>query len=78
MNDNLVNTYEQAVSELEKLIDKLEKGNLSLDEAIVAFQEGIKLASYCKTKLDEAEKRITILLEKQDGSFDEKDFTISE
>ena len=76
MADN--NTYERAVSELEKLINKLEAGNLTLDESIAAFQDGIRLAAYCRKKLDEVEKRISILLEKQDGSIEERDYTVAE
>ena len=71
-------TYEQAAAELEKLIDRLEKGNMPLEESLAAFTEGMRLAAYCRQKLDEVEKKMTILLERQDGTLDEQVFSTPE
>ena len=59
---------------LEKIVTELEKGNLNLDESISKFEEGIKISKECNKMLEEAEKKITILLEK-DGNIEEKNFT---
>ena len=51
-------TYEQAFSELETTVQKLEAGNLPLDEAIALYQRGMALAQHCGAKLDNAELSI--------------------
>lgn len=67
-------SFEEALKQLEGVVSNLEKGELSLEEALKVFQKGIVLTEYCNNKLDEAEKKITLLLEKKDGSMEEKDF----
>ena len=67
-------SFEEALKQLEGVVSNLEKGELSLEEALKVFQKGIVLTEYCNNKLDEAEKKITILLEKKDGSIEERDF----
>jgi len=73
-NENPVKSFEEAISELEEIVKKLEKGELSLEESINCFQEGVLLSKYCSEKLDEAERRITILLENENGEIQEQDF----
>lgn len=60
-------TFEQAIAELEEIVKKLEKGELTLDESIGFFQRGVELTKYCNKKLDEAERSITILVEGENG-----------
>ncbi len=60
-------TFEQAVTDLEEIVNKLEKGELTLDESIQCFQRGVELTKYCSKKLDEAERSITMLIEGEDG-----------
>ncbi len=60
-------TFEQAIAELEGIVKKLEKGELTLDESIGYFQRGVELTKYCNKKLDEAERSITILIEGENG-----------
>lgn len=67
-------TFENAMKQLENIVHELESGNLSLDDSIKKFEEGIKLSKYCSAKLDETEKRITILTKGQDKSIIEKPF----
>jgi len=67
-------TFESALKQLEKIVQELESGNLSLEDSIKKFEEGIKLSKYCSTKLDETEKKITLLLKDQDGNIVEKPF----
>ena len=51
-------TFEEAMQELEKLVDSLDKGDVSLDEAIAAYDRGSQLKDYCQKKLQEAKMKI--------------------
>jgi len=65
--------FEESMKELEAIVTELENGNLNLDESVKKFEEGMKIAKQCNTILENAEKKITILLEK-DGELKEEDF----
>ena len=65
--------FEEQMAELEKIVTELEKGDLSLDESVAKFEEGIKLSKKCNKVLEEAEKKITILVN-QDGEVKEENF----
>ena len=54
--------FEKAMEELEKITTELEKGNLSLDESVELFEKGMKISKECNEKLENAEKRITMLI----------------
>lgn len=69
--------FEEAMEQLEKIAQELEKGNLSLEESISKFEEGMKLSKQCNNMIEEAEKKITILLSK-DGKMEEQDFSEKE
>ena len=69
------NTFENNMEKLEKVVTELENENLSLDESVKKFEEGIELSKKCNEILQNAEKKITILLEKADD-FDEEEFNI--
>jgi len=69
-------SFEDAMLELEGIVSKLEQGDVSLEEAITNFQQGIELSRYCAARLDEAEKKISILLQNEEGNLIEKDFDI--
>ena len=56
-------TFEDALGQLEKLVDSMEQGEMSLDDSLKAFEEGIKLTRQCQKSLDEAEQKVKILLE---------------
>ena len=60
-------TFEQAMEKLEQIVQDLESGDPSLDGAIKNFEEGIKLSKFCSEKLDEMEKRISVLLKNDAG-----------
>jgi exodeoxyribonuclease VII small subunit len=64
--------FEDALKKLEKIVEELEKGNLSLDEALKKYQEGIELASVCAQRLDNAKKKIDLLVKKRKGDFELK------
>lgn len=59
--------FEDALNKLEKIVSKLEEGNTSLEESLKLFEEGIRLSRFCNQKLEEAEKRVEILLKGKDG-----------
>lgn len=59
--------FEKSLEKLEGLVKKLESGELSLEDSVKAFEEGVQMASHCSKKLDEAEKKVEILLQK-DGT----------
>lgn len=65
--------YEQAALELESVVKLLEGGDLTLEDSIKMFERGIGLVRLCNNKLDEIEKRISILIEGKNGVI-EKDF----
>lgn len=67
-------SFEEAMSELEKVVNELEKADLSLDESVKKFQEGMELSNYCNQLLEDAEKKISILIENKNGEIEEKDF----
>jgi exodeoxyribonuclease VII small subunit len=68
--------FEDAFQKLESLVKKLEDGNLSLEESLKAFEEGMRLSRLCSKKLDEAEKKVEILLKESDGRLVPKPFAL--
>ena len=60
-------TFEMAMKQLEQIVQDLESGDMPLEKAIKKFEEGIKVSKYCSEKLDESEKRITLLMRDSDG-----------
>lgn len=64
-----VDKFETALKKLEEVVKKLEGGELSLEDSLKAFEEGIKQAAFCSKKLNEAEKRVEVLLKQKDGRF---------
>lgn len=73
-----VEKFETALKKLEEVVKKLEGGELSLDESLKAFEEGVKLAGFCSGKLNEAEKKVEILLKQKDGTFVREKFRLEE
>jgi exodeoxyribonuclease VII small subunit len=67
-------TFEEAMKKLEQIVQELESGDLPLEKAISKFEEGIRLSKFCSKKLDETEKRITVLLQDQEGNVSQKPF----
>ena len=65
--------FEKSMEELEAIVAKLEKGELNLDGSVDEFEKGMKIAKECNKILENAEKRITMLLEK-DGNIEEENF----
>ena len=62
-------SFEERMSNLETIKKELEKDDLSLDEAVQKFEDGMKISRECREILDNAEKKITILLEGEEKDF---------
>lgn len=56
--------FEQKLTALEAVVEKLERGDLPLDESVRLFEEGVKLSDACKKELEDAEGRIQVLVER--------------
>jgi exodeoxyribonuclease VII small subunit len=56
--------FEQALAELEQLVERLERGDLPLDEALKTFERGVALTRHCQTSLKAAQQKVEILLKK--------------
>ena len=69
-------SFEENIEKLEKIVTDLEKGNLNLDDSVEKFEEGMKISKECNKILEEAEKKITILLE-ENGETKEQDFKVN-
>lgn len=66
--------FEEALKKLENIVEDLENGNLSLDDALGKYEEGIRLSKMCAKKLEVAKKKVEILLKSEDGSVELKPF----
>ncbi|MGB9885883.1 MAG: exodeoxyribonuclease VII small subunit [Moorellales bacterium] len=61
-------TFEEALRRLEAIVKRLESGDLSLEEALAGFEEGVSLVRFCRQRLTAAEQRLQLLLEQADGT----------
>ncbi len=57
--------FETTLAELEQIVDQLEAGDLSLEDSLAAFEQGVKLTKTCQEKLNSAEQKVQQLVEKQ-------------
>lgn len=60
--------FESALGRLEKIVQDLEQGDLPLEQSLKLFEEGVKLARICAKRLDEAERKVEVLLKDRAGS----------
>jgi len=67
--------FEEAVAQLEAIVEDLESGDLPLDKAMKRFEEGVKLSKICSDTLDEAETRVRILTGETDEGLQDAPFT---
>lgn len=63
-------TFEAALARLEQVVNDMETGQLSLEQSIARFEEGMKLSRFCAAQLDAIERRIEVLVRKADGSLE--------
>ncbi|MGM0365773.1 MAG: exodeoxyribonuclease VII small subunit [Actinomycetota bacterium] len=80
MNDKSLEKmeFEQALNSLEQVVKELEDENISLEQAMEKFEQGIKFSSYCLKKLNEAEKKIEELTKSEDGKLISRELEIEE
>ena len=67
-------SFEEALGRLEDIVRLLENGKTSLEDSLSVFEEGIGLVKYCNEKLTQAEQRVRVLLQGEDGGMQEADF----
>ena len=70
-------SFEEQMEVVENIVNELEKGNLNLDESVAKFEEGMNISKECNKILEQAEKKITILLQ-DDEKLTEKEFKVEE
>jgi len=71
-------TFEDSMTQLEKIVDDLEDGDLPLETAIKKFEEGVRLSKFCFDKLEETEKKVSLLLKDQDGNLSDTPFSVND
>jgi len=59
--------FESGLKRLEEIVDKLESGDIGLDDSLKLYEEGVKLLNFCSAKLDEVEKKIEVLVKDKGG-----------
>ena len=77
MNDLLKNNennsepivFEDALAEIDSIVEKLESGEIALDDSLEMFQRGMQLIDFCSKKLNDVEEKLKVLLEGADGEF---------
>ena len=69
-------TFEEALSQLEALVARLEAGDLALEEALRAFEEGVRLTRLCAERLEDAERRVHLLMGTPEGTQQEVPFDL--
>lgn len=67
-------TFESAYAELEQIVEQMEGGTTTLDEAISLYERGVTLSRHCATLLEQAELRVTKLRDEADGTISESAF----
>jgi exodeoxyribonuclease VII small subunit len=67
-------SFEESLKKLETIVEQLEKGDLSLEESIKLFEEGVGLSAACKKEIDTAEGKVQILIKQRDGSLKTEPF----
>lgn len=72
------NKFEESISRLEQIVQALENGDIDLDESLKLFEEGIKLTKSCQKMLDDAEKKVSVLMSDEDGKIKKEEFNNEE
>lgn len=66
--------FEEKLKELEEIVNKLDGGNISLEESILLFEKGVKLSKACQRILNSAERKVNVLLEDNSGNVSKEKF----
>ena len=70
--------FEKSLADLENIVQRLDENDLSLDEALSLFEEGIKLSRFCSQKLDSVENKVEILLRDDEDNLKKEPFENSD
>ena len=76
MEENI--SFEDKMKKLEEIAIELEKGDLDLDSSVIKFEDGMKLSKECSEMLEKAEKKITMLIKRENGELAEENFVPNE
>jgi exodeoxyribonuclease VII small subunit len=68
--------FEEAMKRLEEIVQNLEDGDLSLEESLKVFEEGMGLVKFCSEKLEEVEQKVTKLVKESDGKYGHQPFEL--
>ncbi len=71
-------TFEGSLKELERIVEQLEGGDLPLERSLELFEQGVRLSRECQRRLDEAERKVELLLKDEDGNLTTRDFDEAE
>ena len=66
--------FEEAIADLQQLVEQLESGDLSLEDSLAAFEKGVGLVRYCTQKLSEVEQKVELLIKDKEGQLQLKAF----
>ena len=78
MEEGKAMTFEEAMKKLESIVETLGEGNLSLEDSLKMFEEGMELCKFCNKKLDEAEYKVEKLMEREGGEISVEEFKAEE
>lgn len=70
--------FEEAIKRLEEIVEEMDGKDLQLEKSIKLFQEGMELAAFCNSKLDDAEKKVNIVMKNAQGKLTEEKFNPEE
>lgn len=70
--------FEERLTQLEQVVEKLERGELSLEESVRLFEQGVKLSDACKAELEKAEGRVQVLVEGRNGTMQAAEMDLDE
>lgn len=70
----MAENFEKSMAELEKIVDSLERGEITLDESLALFEKGVKLSKTCQNILDKAEKKVSVLILDEEGNMSKEEF----
>jgi exodeoxyribonuclease VII small subunit len=72
--DMKMKDFESSLKQLEEIVTKLEAGDLTLDQALELFEEGVKISRFCNARLEETERKVEILIKGAEGTLVEAPF----
>ena len=70
--------FEEAMERLEQIVEGLEGGDLTLEESLKIFEEGMNLIRFCSKKLEEAEQKVTLLIKESGGKLTQQPFEMED